>query len=60
MTGRFRSWYQHGRMADGAFVPVGEPVDDTHTSTQRELWEIAQGLGMFFPCPPDDPPPTPP
>lgn len=51
-TGRFRSWYQHGYHDEsGAFVPVGEPINDTHKSTQVELWEMAQGMGIFAPYP---------
>lgn len=54
-TKRFRSWYQHGtRNEDGSFTPTSGKIDDTHTSTQAELWEMAQGLGIFAPYPDEE------
>lgn len=57
-TGRFTSWYQYGyRDENGSFVAVGEPIDDTHKSTQVELWEMAQGMGIFGSYPEEQPNP---
>jgi hypothetical protein len=50
-TGTFRSWYQHGRTENGKFIPDGPEIDDTHKSSQVELWEMAQALGIFAPYP---------
>lgn len=47
-TGLFRSWRQHGfHHPCGKFVPSEEPVEDTGDSTQKELQEMAEGLGYF-------------
>ena len=58
-TKRFRSWHQHGVSDGGTFTPTGEPIEDTHKSTQEELWEMAQAVGLFAPYPtPAEPPPS--
>lgn len=47
-TGRFRSWRQHGiQQADGTFVPTGEPIEDVGNCSQKELAEMAEGMGYF-------------
>lgn len=47
-TGLFRSWRQHGlQHPGGKFVPSEEPVEDTGSLTQKQLQEMAEGLGYF-------------
>lgn len=56
-TNRFRSWRQYGVNEGGTFVPTGEPIEDTHLSTQVELWEMAGAMGIFAPFPKEEPAP---
>jgi hypothetical protein len=47
-TGLFRSWRQRGlQHPGGVFVPSEEPVEDTAKATQKQLQEMAEGLGYF-------------
>lgn len=48
-TGLFRSFYERGNWVDGKWVRHGEQVEDTHTSTQGQLREMALSIGMRIP-----------